>query len=74
MGGSLPKAQLQDEIIEGNKLVDAWSKKYHKSDNFRSLATAWEVPEKVINERIESVMNFNPETDITLILMLMLQV
>ena len=64
-GGSLPKAQLQDEIIDANILVDDWSKKYHQSDNFRSLARGWDIPENVIDERIKSVMDFNPNTDIT---------
>ena len=71
-GGQLPEfedkgefTKEQQKIIDANIPVDEWSKKYHNSDNFRSLATGWDVPEHVINQRIEDVVNFNPNTDIT---------
>ena len=55
----------QQAIIDANIPVDEWSKKYHQSDNFKSLARGYNIPQHIIDERVKSVMDFNPQTDIT---------
>ena len=66
-GGSLPKAQssIETDIINANIPVDEWSKKYHQSDNFKGLAKGYNIPQNIIDQRVKSVMDFNPQTDIT---------
>ena len=70
-GGSLQKFQTLGEhevptdIINANKEVDVWNKEYVLSDNYRDMLQRAGLNENEIQSRINAVLNFNVDSDIT---------
>ena len=62
---SLPKAQIQDEILNANIKADKWNKEYVQSENYMSMLKRAKEKESVINSRIAEAMNFDPYKHIT---------
>jgi len=64
-GGQLPKAQIQDEILQANIEADKWNKEYVQSPNYLSMLTRAKEKPSVIKSRIDEAMNFDPYKHIT---------
>ena len=65
-GGNIPKMQNGEEtILNANKEVDEWNKEYVQSSNYRNLLNKAGLNDREIEDRINAVLNFNVNSDIT---------
>jgi hypothetical protein len=55
----------ENEILKTNQTVDQWNKQYVQSANYKDMLTRSGGKESDIQHRIDSVMKFNPEKDVT---------